>query len=34
MLWAEFKKLGGDLNYKRLRDFNETFDECSYEFKE
>jgi hypothetical protein len=29
MLWAEYEKLNGDLNYKRLRDFNKTFEECS-----
>lgn len=29
MLWAEYEKLSGDLNYKRLRNFNNTFDECS-----
>ena len=29
MLWAEYEKLNGDLNYKRIRDFNNTFDECS-----
>ena len=34
MLWAEYEKLSGDLNYKRLRDFNKTFDECSNEVKE
>lgn len=34
MLWAEYEKLNGDLNYKRLRDFNKTFDECSNNVKE
>lgn len=29
MLWAEYEKLSGDLNYKRQRDFNKTFEECS-----
>ncbi|WP_445725609.1 hypothetical protein [Flavobacterium sp.] len=29
MLWAEYEKLSGDLNYKRQRDFNKTFQECS-----
>lgn len=28
MLWAEYKKLNGDLNFKRIRDFNKTFEEC------
>ena len=26
MLWAEYEKLDGDLNYKRHRDFNNTFE--------
>jgi hypothetical protein len=34
MLWAEYEKLSGDLSYKRLRDFNKTFDECSNDVKE
>jgi hypothetical protein len=34
MLWAEYEKLNGDLNYKRLRDFNKTFEECSINVKE
>jgi hypothetical protein len=34
MLWAEYEKLSGDLNYKRLRDFNKTFYECSNDVKE
>ena len=29
MLWAEYKKLNGEFNFKRLRDFNKTFEECS-----
>ena len=29
MLWAEYEKLGGDVNFKRKRDFNKTFDECT-----
>ena len=29
MLWAEYEKLSGDFNYKRKRDFNKTFEECS-----
>ena len=28
------KKLNGDTNYKRLRDFNKPFDECLYDVKE
>ena len=34
MLWAEYEKLNGDLNFKRLRDFNKTFEECSNDVKE
>lgn len=34
MLWAEYEKLNGDLNFKRLCDFNKTFEECSNEVKE
>jgi len=34
MLWAEYEKLNGDLNFKRLRDFNKTFEECSTDVKE
>jgi hypothetical protein len=34
MLWAEYEKLSGDLNYKRHRDFNKTFQECSNDVKE
>lgn len=29
MLWAEYEKLNGDLNYKRHRDFNKAFEECA-----
>lgn len=34
MLWAEYEKLSSDLNYKRQRDFNKTFEECSNDVKE
>jgi hypothetical protein len=34
MLWAEYEKLTGDLNYKRQRDFNKTFEECFNDVKE
>lgn len=34
MLWAEYEKINGDLNYKRLRDFNKTFEESSNDVKE
>ena len=34
MLWAEYEKLSGDLNYRRQRDFNKTFQECSNDVKE
>ena len=27
MLWAEYEKLSEDFNYKRKRDFNNTFEE-------
>jgi len=33
MLWAEYEKLSGDLNYRRQRDFNKTFQECSNDVK-
>ena len=29
MLWAEYEKLDGDLNYKRHRNFNNTFEEST-----
>ena len=29
-----YEKLSGDLNYKRKRDFNKTFDECTSNVKE
>lgn len=29
MLWAEYEKPDGELDYKRIRDFNKPFDECS-----
>lgn len=28
MLWAEYEKQEGELNFKRIRDFNKTFDRC------
>ena len=34
MLWAEYEYLGSDSNYKRLHDFNKTFEECSNTIKE
>ncbi|RZJ98861.1 MAG: hypothetical protein EOO46_23730 [Flavobacterium sp.] len=34
MLWAEYDKLNGDLNYKRRRDFNKTFEESTNDVKE
>jgi len=34
MLWAEYEKLDGDLNYKRIRDFNKTFDKCTEDVSE
>ena len=34
VLWAEYKKLTGDTNFKRIRDFNKTFEECTDNVKE
>lgn len=34
MLWAEYEKLNSDFKYKRLRDFNKTFEECSTDVNE
>jgi hypothetical protein len=34
ILWAEYEKLSGDLNYKRKLDFNKTFDDCTSNVKE
>lgn len=34
MLWAEYEKFNGYLNYKRLRDFNKAFEESSNDVKE
>jgi hypothetical protein len=34
MLWAEYEKLTGDTNFKRIRDFNKTFEECTDNVKE
>ena len=34
MLWAEYEKLNGNFNYKRLRDFNKTFEESTHNVKE
>lgn len=34
MLWAEYEKLNGDLNFKRQRDFDNTFEECTNNVKE
>ncbi len=34
MLRAEYEKLNGDINFKRKRDFNRTFEESSNEVKE
>jgi hypothetical protein len=33
MLWAEYERLN-DRDFKRLRDFNKTFEECSNDVKE
>jgi hypothetical protein len=30
MLWVEYEKLRGDFNYKRLRDFNNTFEDVQF----
>lgn len=29
MLWAEYEQLDGDFKYKRIRDFNNTFEEST-----
>ena len=34
MLWAEYEKLNSDFNYKRIRDFNKTFEECANNVRE
>ena len=34
MLWAEYEKLNGNFNYKRIRDFNKTFEESTKNVKE
>ena len=34
MLWAEYEKLNGDQNFRRKRDFNNTFEECTNNVKE
>jgi len=34
MLWAEYEKLNEDFNYKRVRDFNKTFEESTKDVKE
>lgn len=34
MLWAEYEKLNGDIKYKRKRDFNKIFTECSKDVNE
>ena len=33
MLWAEYERLD-KLNFKRIRDFNHTFDKCTEKVKE
>jgi hypothetical protein len=33
MLWAEYERLD-KLNFKRIRDFNHTFDKCTENVKE
>ena len=34
MLWAEYEKLSDDFNYKRIRDFNNTFEESTINVSE
>lgn len=34
MLWAEYEKLNGDFDYKRVRDFNNTFEESANNVEE
>jgi hypothetical protein len=33
MLWAEYEQLADGFNVKRLRDFNNTFNECAINAK-
>ena len=34
MLWAEYEKINNDTNFKRIRDFNNTFEESANNVKE
>lgn len=34
MLWAEYEMLNGKTKFKRLRDFNKTFEDSSSDVKE
>jgi galactose-1-phosphate uridylyltransferase len=34
MLWAEYEKLSDNFNYKRIRDFNKTFEESTINVRE
>ena len=34
MLWAEYENLNSNSNYKRVRDFNKTFEESTNDVKE
>jgi hypothetical protein len=34
MLWAEYEKLSDNFNYKRIRDFNNTFEESTFKLYE
>jgi hypothetical protein len=34
MLWAAYEKLDAEFSFKRLRDFNKTFEECLIDVKE
>lgn len=34
MLWAEYEKLNKEFSYKRVRDFNYSFEECTKNVKD
>jgi hypothetical protein len=34
MLWAEYEKLDKEFSYKRVRDFNYSFEECTKNVKD
>ena len=34
MFWAEYEKINGKIEFKRLRDLNKTFEETTHDVKE